>query len=497
MRIVCIGGGPANLYTAILARQRFPHASVAVYERNRPNDTFGFGVVFSDLTLGNLATADPPSYAAIAARFKRWDALDITWKGTTIRGAGHGFCGLERVDLLGILHERARDVGVELHFESDVSVADMEGDLIVVGDGVASKSRTAHANAFGATVDERPNRFCWLAAPFALPAFWFLFRETSFGMLRVHAYPYKDSASTFIVECTDETWRRGGFAAEDEAHTIDVLSDVFADVLGGQRLVGNRSIWRRFPTVRCDTWVNGNRVLVGDAAHTAHYSIGSGTKLAMEDAIALVDALVRANGDVGQALISYDRARRDEVVSLQAAAQASLEWFEHTEDQRALSPELFAYHLLTRSLRVSHDSMRKRDSALAGRAEASYWEQLGQLPAARPADAWMQLPAFRVPRRLGGLAPGQGAFWLLGDQIVSHDGAAISLARFSRPMDAAWSAQHPGEAVWFDDRGGALHERVRWAEQAKRAGHPSGITLQNEAIVDMLLVSGRVDLAAV
>nr|HEX4318074.1 FAD-dependent monooxygenase [Kofleriaceae bacterium] len=368
MKIACIGGGPAGLYLGILVKRVAPEHDVVVYERNRPDDTFGFGVVFSDATLGNLAAADPETHAAIAARFARWDDIEIHVGGEVLRSTGHGFCGLERQQLLHILQARAKELGVRVAYEHAVtSLDELRGaDVVVACDGAASWVRDALAAELRPAVDVRPNKFVWLGCTVPYRAFTFLFTPTPHGLFRVHAYPFRDDASTFIVECTAQTWRAMGLDRASEDDTIAALGKVFERELAGHHLIKNRSIWRSFPTVRCGAWHAGNVVLVGDAAHTAHFSIGSGTKLAMEDVIVLRDELLAARGgDWTAALAAYEAKRRPEVEALQAAAQASLEWFEGTERYLKMTPMQLTYSLMTRSLRVSHASVGRRDPHLA------------------------------------------------------------------------------------------------------------------------------------
>ena len=365
MKIACIGGGPAGLYLGILVKRRAPEHDVVVYERNRPSDTFGFGVVFSDATLGHLATADPETHAQITARFARWDDIEIHVGDEVLRSTGHGFCGIERKMLLHILQERARVLGVRVEYEHEIrSLSEITADVIVVCDGASSSVRDELAAELEPHVDIRPNKFVWLGCTVPYKAFTFLFKQTPHGLFRVHAYRYHDQGSTFIVECREETWRAAGLDAADEDRTVATLERVFATELAGHRLIKNRSIWRNFPVVRCGKWHTGNVVLLGDAVHTAHFSIGSGTKLAMEDAIVLRDELL-AHADVKIALASYEAKRRPEVEALQAAAQASLEWFEGTERYMTMPPAQLTYSLMTRSLRVSHASVAKRDPDLA------------------------------------------------------------------------------------------------------------------------------------
>ncbi len=365
MKIACIGGGPAGLYLGILVKRSAPEHDVVVYERNRPDDTFGFGVVFSDATLGNLAAADPETHAQITAKFARWDDIEIHTGGEVLRSTGHGFCGLERKTLLQILQTRARDLGVRVEFEHEIkSLAQVQADVIVGCDGVGSWVRESLAAELKPHVDVRPNKFVWLGCTVPYGAFTFIFKQTRFGLFRVHAYRYQETGSTFIVECREDTWRAAGLDKADEDGTVAILSDIFAQELGGHRFVKNRSIWRNFPTVRLGKWHAGNVVLMGDAVHTAHFSIGSGTKLAMEDAIVLRDELL-SHTDVPTALAAYEARRRTEVEALQAAAQASLEWFEGTERYMTMAPVQLTYSLMTRSLRVSHASVAKRDPHLA------------------------------------------------------------------------------------------------------------------------------------
>jgi anthraniloyl-CoA monooxygenase len=365
VKIACIGGGPAGLYLGILIKRSAPEHDVVVYERNRPDDTFGFGVVFSDATLGHLAAADPESHRAITTRFARWDDIEIRVGGEVLRSTGHGFCGLERKLLLDILQRRAKELGVRVEFEHEIrALADVRADVIVACDGAASWVRDALADRLKPHVDVRPNKFVWLGCTVPYRAFTFLFVETPHGLYRVHAYPFREDGSTFIVECTAATWHAAGLDRASEDDTLAILARVFERELAGHRLIKNRSIWRSFPTVRCGAWHADNVVLLGDAAHTAHFSIGSGTKLAMEDAIVLRDELL-AGTDLSAALAAYEARRRPEVEALQAAAQASLEWFEGTERYLAMTPIQLTYSLMTRSLRVSHASVGRRDPHLA------------------------------------------------------------------------------------------------------------------------------------
>lgn len=378
MKIASIGGGPAGLYFSILMKRRDPSHEVVVFERNRRDDTFGFGVVFSDATMGNLEAADPESYRAITDSFEHWDDIDVHIGGEVFTSTGHGFAGCSRQRLLDILADRAIELGVDVRFETDVTDFDAFGDydLVLAADGVNSAIRDHHAETFGPHVDWRPNRFVWLGTTFPFDAFTFYFEENEHGLFRVHAYRYEEERSTFIVECTEETWKKAGLDAMSEEDTAAYVAQVFERQLDGHPLLLNRSIWRSFPTVSNDKWYAGNVVLMGDAAHTAHFSIGSGTKLAMEDAIALAEQLDR-HPAVPDALAAYESERRAGVESTQRAAQVSLEWFENTERYMDLDPLQFTFSLLTRSMRVTHDNLRVRDAAFVDRVDAWFAASAG------------------------------------------------------------------------------------------------------------------------
>ena len=361
LRIVCVGAGPGGLYFALLMKRADPRHEVVVIERNRADDTFGFGVVFSDATMAGIADADSEAYAAIATQLVHWDDIAVYYGGEVLRSTGHGFSGMSRHTLLRVLQDQARDAGVKLEFERDIAgLNELEGaDLIVGADGVNSTVRRLLGPSVSVSTDLRPNRFVWLGTSKPFPEFTFYFRTDDHGLWRVHAYQYAADRSTFIVECRDETWRAAGLDRADEAATVGFLEALFAHELAGHRLIANKSVWRQFPTIRVDPWFAGNVVLLGDAAHTAHFSVGSGTRMAMEDAVALRDALTGA--PVAEALARFEGARRPQIESLQRAAQASLQWFEETERYVRLPPVQFAFTLLTRSLRITHEDLRKRD----------------------------------------------------------------------------------------------------------------------------------------
>lgn len=368
-----------------------PAHDVIVLERNRPGDTYGFGVVFSDATLEELAAADRESYEAITRSFHHWDDIDIHYRGHRLTSTGHGFSGLARATLLEVLESRARELGVDLRcgveVESEEAYAD--ADLVLAADGVNSRMRDRHAGAFGPRVDLRPNRFVWLGTTKPFPAFTFHFRETEHGLWRVHAYQYRpggtgeEAVSTFIVEATEATWRAAGMDAASEEETVAFLEDTFREELDSHRLIANRSVWRSFPTVRNRSWRHGNIVLVGDAAHSAHFSIGSGTRLAMIDAISLHESLLAHDLAVAPALEAYETARRPEVESVQRAAQASLEWFEGTERFLETEPAQFAFNLITRSLRITHSNLALRDPEFTARVDRWFAERAAAGAAAR------------------------------------------------------------------------------------------------------------------
>lgn len=398
MRVLIIGGGPGGLYLGILLKARDPAREVVVLEREAPGVTFGFGVVFSDATLGALAEADPVSHAAITDRFAHWDAIDIFFRGECLRSVGHGFAGLSRQSLLDVLAARAAEVGVEVRFgvqvegeaglaalaETDASLRHF--DLVVAADGLNSRFRDDHAAHFAPEVTLGATRFVWLGSTRPFEAFTFDFEVEparpeagvyTEGLWRLHAYNFEDGRSTFIAETTEANWRACGLDTADEDATAEWLERRFARVLDGHRLLTNRSIWRQFPTVTCGRWHHGNLVLLGDAAHTAHFSVGSGTRLAMEDSIALAAAMedlaAGLHADVPAALAAYEAARRPAVAQVQRAAEVSQTWFEQTERyHQHLSPLTFAFSLLTRSLRITHENLRQRDPGFVRRVDAEF-----------------------------------------------------------------------------------------------------------------------------
>ena len=388
MRIVCVGGGPAGLYTALLLKRADARHAVRVVERNRPYDTFGWGVVFSDQTLGNLADADAETAQQIAGAFNRWDDIDVHFKGRTITSGGHGFCGIGRKRLLNILQHRCEALGVELVFETSVddervSAAAFDADIIVASDGANSRVRERHAASYSPDIDLRRCRFVWLGTKKRFDAFTFAFEQTPHGWFQAHAYQYDGDTSTFIVETPEEVWRAAGIDRMSQQEGIEFCEQLFARYLDGHRLLSNAghlrgsAIWIRFPRVICRSWTHwtqfGERsvpvVLIGDAAHTAHFSVGSGTKLALEDAIGLSRALQRER-DLRAALAAYEAERSVEVLKLQNAARNSTEWFENVDRYTSFDALQFAYSLLTRSQRISHENLRLRDAGFVRRAES-------------------------------------------------------------------------------------------------------------------------------
>jgi anthraniloyl-CoA monooxygenase len=403
MKIACLGGGPAGLYFAISMKLRQPEAQVTVFERNRANDTFGWGVVLSDDALGNLAANDPVSAATIRENFAYWDDIAVVHDGHRTVSGGHGFAGIGRMKLLTIMQERARELGVDLRFETEVGPVEdyaKDYDLVVAADGLNSRVRSQWAEHFKPDVDTRLCKFIWLGTHQKFDdAFTFIFEKTPHGWVWAHAYQFDDQTATFIVECTQETWDKWGFAAMSKEETVETCRKIFEGHLGGHDLMSNANhlrgsaVWINFPRVNCEHWHHQNVVLMGDAAATAHFSIGSGSRLALDSAIALATYL-DTEPTLEQAFVKYQDERRLDVLRLQSAARNSLEWFEEVERYLDLDPVQFNYSLLTRSQRISHENLRLRDPEWLASAERWFQTQAGV-----PADAPLRAPMF-APFRL-------------------------------------------------------------------------------------------------
>ena len=395
MKVAVIGGGPAGLYFSLLLKQARPDADITVLERNRPDDTFGWGVVFSDQTMENFRAADAASFERITASFAHWDDIDVHVRGRVITSGGHGFAGIARRKLLNILQERCAELDVDVRFETDPkSDADLarlglgDADVIVAADGINSAIRARHAEQFQPDLDVRKARFIWLGTTFPFEAFTFYFVENEHGVFQAHCYRFDEQTSTFIVECDEASWRRAGFDTLDLDGTVAACEALFAPWLKGHRLMSNArhlaSPWSTFVRVRNEHWFHENIVLVGDAAHTAHFSIGSGTKLAMEDAIVLARVLARPRSRWPSAFAAYQDERMTEALRLQNAARNSTEWFEHVKRYISMDAEQFTYSLLTRSQRVSHENLRLRDARYLGGVERWFAARAGSDAAAPP-----------------------------------------------------------------------------------------------------------------
>lgn len=385
MRIAVLGGGPAGLYFAISLKLREPGSEVVVFERNKPDDTFGWGVVLSDETLDNLQENDPESAKEIRSQFAYWDDIAVHHQGQKMLSTGHGFCGIGRKGLLLILQRRARDLGVDLRFETFIdSAAECadDYDVVVAADGLNSRTRSEFSSTFKPDIDQRACQFVWLGTHQKFEdAFTFIFEKTDKGWVWAHAYQFDDDTATFIVECSQKTFDAFGFADMTQAESIAVCERIFSDHLGGHSLMTNAnhirgSAWIRFPRVLCEKWSHENIVLLGDASATAHFSIGSGTKLALESAIALADYLSTST-DMQDAFAKYEDLRRLEVLRLQSAARNSVEWFEDVERYLHLDPVQLNYSLLTRSQRISHENLRERDPKWLASAESWFQKQAG------------------------------------------------------------------------------------------------------------------------
>jgi anthraniloyl-CoA monooxygenase len=408
MRIAIVGGGPGGLFAAILLRRHGTGGEVTVWERNAADDTFGFGVVFSDETLAGLEAADPPTYAEIATRFAHWTDIDIHLRGETYTSGGHGFAALERKALLELLQRRATELGAHVHFRTEAPPLESlarEYDLVIGADGLRSVVRAARERDFVPSIAEGRCKYMWLGTDLVFDAFNFIIVETEHGVFQAHAYPYSSAASTFIVETGEDTWRAAGLdvnedramaPGENDEQGVAFTAELFADSLRGHSLIGNNSRWLSFETVRTASWRSGNVVLLGDAAHTAHFSIGSGTKLAMEDAVSLASSLREEPDDLERALASYEAERRPVVESTQRAAHASREWFEGLPRYLGQSGRQFAFNLLVRSRRITYDNLAVRDAGFVSDVEAETEDEDARPPMFRP----FRLRDLELPNRV-------------------------------------------------------------------------------------------------
>lgn len=506
-RIAILGGGPAGLYLSILVKRRSPDAEVVVFERNPRGKTWGFGVVFSDETLSGFATADAPSYDAIAQAFAHWSAIDVFAKGEHHRAGGHGFAGLARRELLRILEERALSLGVQLRNETEAPLpaALADWDLVVAADGVRSQARASVGEAFGTSIEPRRAKYIWLGTTRLFDAFTFDLRETTHGLFQCHAYRFDEARSTFIVECSEATWRAAGLHEKSPEESAKHLEGVFAERLSGHPLLLNDSRWLTFGTLRNERWAVGNVVLLGDAAHTAHFSIGSGTKLAMEDAIELSDSLARHPG-IPEALADYEARRRPQVERTQKVAQDSLEWFEGSARYLALPAWQLAASLLTRSKKITWSNLRERDPALVGRWQQSFSRAAGAPDGTPPGFTPFSLRSVKLKNRVvvspmcmyaakDGLVDDfhlahYGARALGGAGLVICESTAVEPAgRITPGCAGIWSAAHA--AAW-----GRVVELVHRRSSAKiglqlgHAGRKGSCRVPSERGYDVPLQEG-------
>jgi anthraniloyl-CoA monooxygenase len=485
VKVRIIGAGPAGLYLAILLKKADRTHDVAVVERNAPDATFGWGVVFSEETLGALRDADPESHLQITDTFARWPAIDIHYRGQLMRSRGHAFSAIPRKLLLQILQRRAREVGVDLRFEAEVTdVAELaaDADLVVGADGVNSLVRRTYAADFGERVAPQGCKYVWFGTDLVLDAFTFIFKQTEAGLIQVHAYPFDEYTSTWIVESPEHTWRRLGFDAMDEAESLHACEELFAEELEGHRLMTNRSLWTSFPLVRNESWHRGNVVLLGDAAHTAHFSIGSGTKLAMEDAIALAQAFLRHPHDLDRALVDYELARQPVVERFQQAAGESAAYFTRVEHYAHMDPMPFAFNLLTRSGRVTHANLAQRDPQFVRVLDA--WFHGGERGAVTPPPLFAPWRGLRnrivraaaEPERMEEMARSGAGLVLAVPVAVTPDGR---ISPDTPMLDGEWSeavdhvhasGAHAGVLLTHAGRRGSTRPSTRGADLPLREG---------------------------
>jgi len=414
MKISILGAGPAGLYFAILMKKADPSHEIKVFERNPPDVTWGWGVVFSEVTLGVFRDADYESYAAITDTFSQWDAIDVHYQGTLIRSRGHAMSAMSRAQLLRVLQERCLELHVELEFEVDVTDLDRfsDADLIVGADGVNSLVRRQYADELGARASTYKTKFAWFGTDLVFDAFVFAFKETEHGLIQAHAYPFDGTTSTFIVECTDDVFERAGLGDLDEQQSMAYCEDLFAEELKGHALLSNRSTWTSFQQINNDHWHTGNVVLLGDSAHTAHFTIGSGTKLAMESALALANSFAR-HDEIEPALVEYELEREPVVERFQEVARDSATYFENVKNYSRFEPVQFAFNLLTRSGRIGYANMTLRDAIFM-----------------RAVDGWFAAPnGGRDEQRAVLAPPPMFAPLTLGDVTLTNRVAVSPVAR--------------------------------------------------------------------
>ncbi len=364
MKVNVIGGGPAGLYLGIMMKKADPAHEIHVFERNRPDDTFGFGVVFSDNTLSHFLGFDPDSYEEITNEFAYWDTIEVRYKDQAIRSSGHGFCGISRMRLLNLLQKRTEELGVRIDYETDITDFEpyRDADVMVAADGVNSLVRDTYKDRFKPRIDMRKTKFVWLGTTKTFGPFTFIFRANEHGWFYVHAYQYADNATTWIVECHEDAWLAAGLDKASEEETVAYFEDMYKEELDGHKLLANRSLWRNFPEIKCDHWHFDNVVMLGDAVHTAQFSIGSGTKIAMEGAAALSIAL-NEHADVPTALEAYETARKDEVGALQSSAMVSLQWYENALRYNDFDPQQYVFNFLARTKGMTYENLQRRDPA--------------------------------------------------------------------------------------------------------------------------------------
>jgi anthraniloyl-CoA monooxygenase len=411
MKITVIGGGPGGLYFSILTKKAMPNCRIDVYERNKADDSFGFGVVFSDETLGEFLSRDLKSYELIRSNFAYWDDIIIARDGQTVSIAGNGFCGCSRKKLLQLLQQRCTEEGVNLHFEQNIENVSQfkDSDIIVACDGIGSSIRTQFADDFGTRISLKKNRFVWLGSTKPLDAFTYFFRNTPHGLIVAHTYQYQPGMSTWIFECSEETWQKHRFEVTNEEDTIAKIAQIFKDELDGHGLISNKSHWRQFPHVTNEKWHHNNIVLLGDAKATAHFSIGSGTKLAMDSAIGLSDAVIANPNNVQAAFEQYDKTRRNTVEMIQHAALVSLDWFENMDRNNQHPFYQFAFGCMTRAKKVTYENLRLRDKSFTEKVLLEF-HQNNAIPSAVEGPAAFtkfKLRGLELPNRIVMSAMGQ------------------------------------------------------------------------------------------